>query len=362
MLELLSITRRERPSSMNKSFEESIRSFQSRLVETIDEREPVSDRDAVKAACVLKYICYRTKADIFLGCAALNLLNAYVKNRDAKLGNGFKILLGPMLNAISELNSPNIKVAYDNSQQMGILMICFRNFQFSFKSRPLSQLTMQLSNGREIPWDGIRKQNKAVSILDFALDLPFISNVTSGGENLHELLEREMSDFESGCFRFTNGKLVKVANVTPAKDMEDKWQKNHFRAKFDESVGSLVILRARFRGLHRLHVTFGNVRPYIKGVNTLTVCNHITVFRPTLEKYINPHDLVDKGSYYIIGYCEPYFKDPERIGIILAEDLDHAPILRSTDFHLITNNTFERSFQFGLESHMAARQRHVVYV
>jgi hypothetical protein len=346
---------------MKQSFEQSIQSLQKQLLETPDLQEPISDRDAALAAFVLRFIVYRNKADIFLGCAAINLLNAYVKKPDGKLGWSFKNHLGPLLNAIRELASPNIKVSFNRSLMQGLLIINFRSFQFSFGGRQLSRLTMELTKEKVIPWDGIKKQPKAISILNFALESPCISNTTRGESSLLQRLADEMDDFDAGCFRFDRWHLVKFSNIEPGKDIEDPELKNHYRVKFEEAVGSLVLLRARFKAAHEKHITFVDVRPFIWNAFSIKICDHVNIFRPTLEKYFSVPFLEVDGRYYLIGYCERYSKDTLRIGIRLAEDLDHRPILRRMEFDKITNNTFERIFQFGFESHLSVRHRPVVY-
>lgn len=96
--------------------------------------EIIEEEDVVKAMVLLNVISYKKIADVFLGCAAINLVNAYVKQDNSKLNYGFKRHLIELLKGVEDINQPKtIQVDYDNRNKQQILMIVIWNFQFSYK-------------------------------------------------------------------------------------------------------------------------------------------------------------------------------------------------------------------------------------
>lgn len=321
--------------------------------------ELVSERDVVRAYCVLNFIRYENIADVFLGCAAVNLLNAYVKNGDAKIGYTFKSHLGEILNAIDRLQSFLIKVGYDNTRQMHLLQIDISGFQFSFKSVEMTELVDELA--RAIPWDGFRKQQYSCSIFDFALMCPEVSNLTLSGDDLRAKVLGDVIDFEHGAFEFRDGRLVKIANLNHSKKPLTEVV-NFLREKLREAEGELVLLEGNFTKVHDKHVTFTAIRPHISGVNSVIVCDHINLTRWVLRRYVDERALRKGQTYFILGYCRPYPKGVwNRMGVHIAEDLDHLPILPADEFHKITNSTFARLHRFSIEEFMARKQSELVY-
>lgn len=346
--------------AFSKAFSAEVALFHKKVKSMIsNEKETIEIEDVIQAMNILNYTVYQNIADIFLGCASINLVNAYVKQDDAELNYEFRRHLIRILKAIEQTKDDNIIVIYDNTKGLRILMIQIAGFQFSFKSERLSQLTKTLSYNNNIPWDGVRKQYVAKSIFDFAISNKYISNKTCIGKDLRVHISSEMADYEHNAYKFTNGKLVKTQNIEFAHDMDNKYLKNYMRVKLCEPRHEPVILIGTFKKVWPKHVTFTTIRPYIKGVKTLTICNHINIKRTTLEKYIDLSTLVADKKYYIIGYCRQYSKENERMGVRLAENLQGPPILEIDDIRNIPKDTFEKCHLFSIEDYISTKQRHL---
>lgn len=343
------------------SFSEEINKIQIIAIskQHIEAYENIRDIDVVIALNILNYIEYLNIADIFLGCASVNLINTYVKQNNAKLNYEFRLHLINILKGIDKVGDDSIKVVYDDSKQLKILMIQIENFQFSFKFERLSQLISKLSRGNNILWDGIRKQVCAKTIFTFALKSTNISNLTRFGKNLRELINQEEENYNNGFYRFIKGQLIKTGNIKKGVDIENRWLKNYMRVKLCEPRNEPVILIGTFKKVWKKHVTFTTIRPYIKGVQAITLCDHINIYRKTLEKYINFNELVKNKKYYIIGYCKQYSNSNKRIGVVLAEDINKIPIMRIGELKKIEKDTFEKCFTFSIEEYLKAKQKHL---
>lgn len=346
--------------AFSKAFAADVTTLSKKLKSQIDNnKEYIEEKDVIKAMNILNYAVYRNIADIFLGCAAINLVNAYVKQDDAKLNYEFRRHLIRILKAIEKVEDKNILVIYDDSKGLRILMIQIAGFQFSFKSERLSQLTKILSQKNKIPWDGMRKQFFATTIFNFALDSKYISNMTRKNESLREYLASEISNYEHGAYKFVNGKLVKTEYIESAHDMDDKYLKNYMRVKLCEPRNEPVILIGTFKKVWPKHVTFTTIRPYIKGIQTITICNHVNIKRTDLEKYIDLNSLVVNKKYYIIGYCRQYSDSNERMGVRLAMNLKGSPLIAIDSLRNISKDTFEKCYLFGIDDYISAKQRHL---
>ena len=150
-------------------FKDELKCFEEKVLEAQnnDEKELISEEDVLKSLIILNYISYEKVPDAFLGCAAINLLNTYVKQDGAKIGYRFRRHLYPLLKGIEDINQrKTIDVFYDESKPGGILIVSFWGFQFSFHSEKNTEEIRKLQRKNDIRWDGIRKQLCAKSIFD----------------------------------------------------------------------------------------------------------------------------------------------------------------------------------------------------
>lgn len=325
-----------------------------------EEKETVSDKDAAKCLVLLNYVQYEKVPDAFLGCAALNLLNTYVKQNKAKLGYRFRRHLYNLLKGIEDINqSKTIDVFYDEGKPNGILMIVFWGFQFSFHGEKNTDEIKKLQRKNNVEWDGIRKQLCSKTIFDFVFNSSWISNKTQNGRDLRRFLDNEMHQYEAGSYRFHKGELIKTIDVEYGEQKDDKYLKNYVREELEKCQGRPVILTGKYKKSWDKHVTFTTIRPYIQGCRTLTICDHINIYRPDIEKVVDVNSLERNKKYYIIGFCEPY-KYKDRMGVKLAIGYDFCPIIKASDFEKAPPEVFSVCHRFSIEQYLRSNQKHLI--
>lgn len=324
-----------------------------------EENEYIHEIDIVRALNILNYIDYQRIGDLFLGCAAINLVNAYMRQPDKKLNYMYKIRLIELLRGINKISDNNVVVSYDASNHMQLLIINFSSFQFSFQASRFSELTKFLSKGNKVAWDGIRKQKCALTIFEFALNNIYISNCTRKGKDLREFLELEIKDYHAGYYVFKDGDLLKKWNFASEPIIEDEYLKNYMRIKLCEPRQEPVILLGTFVKVWDKHVTFIDVRPYIIGIRAIPLCDHINLKRETLEKYVNV-DSLDRGNiYFIIGYCKQYHDGSGRMGVTLAENVNCVPFVETGNLRSFDKNVFEKCYTFSAEEYTSRYQKYI---
>lgn len=343
-------------------FKDELKNFEKTVLELQNtaEREVIPEEDVVKSLVILNYISYEKVPDAFLGCAALNLLNTYVKQKDSKLGYRFRRHLYNLLKGIDDINQiKTINVFYDISKSNGMLMIVFWGFQFSFHGEKNTEMIKKLQKKRDMEWDGIKKQLCAKTIFEFALSTSWISNKTQNNSDLRELVISEIADYRNGSYVFSNGELIKILNVEYGKQIEDKYLKNYVREELKKCQGRPVILTGKFKKIWEKHVTFTTIRPYIQGCHTLTICDHINILRKDIEQVMNISELKKNKKYYLIGFCEQY-KYKERMGVKLAVGYEFCPLLKASDFEKAPPEVFSICYRFSIEKFLRLNQKHLM--
>lgn len=338
------------------SFIDQLNILQEDVKQLQSSKEIVYEEDVIRAFVILNYIKYNNVADVFLGCSALNLLNTYVKQSDSKIDYTFRLHLQTLLKGIEDINRDNIlSVYFDDSKRM--IMFVFGNFQFSFHGEKHSDLVKRLENG-QLVWDGIRKQMCSVTIFDFASSNNYISNKTTSNNILSTLVDEELDSYNSGFYRFIKGKLVKVRDVNRRPHKILNYDKNYVRLLLFQCTDRPVILTGIFKKIWDKHVTFTTVRPYIKGCQTETICNHINLYRPHVEQCFDMSKFVKDKRYFIIGYCKKYPRC-DRMGVQLALDYKPSPLFRVHDFYDMPQNIFEDCHRFEIDNFISSKQRHL---
>lgn len=343
-------------------FKDELLSFSQVVIEkqSSSEKELVSDEDVVRALNILRYIDYKKVPDAFLGCASLNLLNTYVKQKDSQLGYRFRVYLSELLKGIEDINQPkSIKILYQQGEKNTNIMFVFWDFQFSFHNEKRNEVIDKLKTTRDIPWDGIRKQHCAVSIFKFATNNSWITNKTLDGNDLRKFIDEEVNCFRRGGYKFLNGDLIKTNGIIKGNTEHDKYLKNYARYLLTSCKDRPVILIGTFKKVWKKHVTFTTIRPYIQGVKTLTICDHINLYRPAVEKALNVSELVKDKKYYIIGFCEEY-RNADRMGVNLA-DIGFCPIIAVDDFQELPKDIFFKCHRFSVEEFISKKQRHLKF-
>lgn len=339
---------------MEKDFKKFVSNLEADIIQWQRDNEPkelIEDEDAVVALVSLNTLPYKSIADCFLGCAAVNLLNSYVKQNNSKLKHGFKRHLIEILKGIEDLNVPNIiQVTYDNRKKEEILQITFWRFQFSFKYMRFSEQIEILQSRNFVEWDGIRKQPYALSIFNTVYNCEFISELTLGGKNFKQKVEEEINAYRNGDYLFTKGNLFKRKNVKKGRDINNNELKNYYRKKLCECGNRPVILTGKFVSTFRNYATFITIKPYIGGMDAITVCDHINLLLSDICKIKPLESLVKGHRYYIIGYCTEYGKG--RMGVKLATDVGIDTLFEMNDFGKLNKDVISVCHRFSIEKNM----------
>ena len=316
----------------------------------------IKEEDVLTALVILNFIEYKKVPDIFLACASMNLLNAYARTGSSKIGYQYKRHLTEVIKGIEDIHQPkSILIGYDNTNNMQLLIVQFWSFQFSFQAQRLSASIQQLISSKPVTWDGIRKQPHAKKIFDFAFSRSWISNRTMLGADLRNFVEGEVQYFRNGSYTFDNGKLRKTGNIKYGADMVDLFLKNYMRTKLLACTDRPVILSGIYRKTWEKHVTFTSVRPYIQGIKTITICDHINLKRTDVEQVIDTSTLVFGKRYYIIGFCEKYRRN-DRMGIRLATEYSFNPIFGIGNYKAFPKDILASCHRFSIEENIREDQ------
>lgn len=326
-------------------------------LQSLDSPEQVTDEEAVAAINVLNFVRYKDIPDVFLGCSAYNLLNAYVKQKNNGLTCHFHRLISEILKGIEDIDKPKvIKVKFRKEENLNLLIISFWDFQFSFQSIRYNEQIKKLETKNDVLWDGIRKQKCAKTIFRFALENGHISNVTLGGDCLLDFVENEIRLYSLGGYTIKKGRFVKEQELRPAKDEQNEYLKNYVRKKLYSCQDRPVIISAIFRRIWEKHVTFTSVKPYIPNTRVITICDHINLYRPDVERVIDLSELIIGKRYYIIGYCKPY-DGADRMGVQLVIDEEFCPIFGIDEYNKMPPDIMSKCHRFSIEEYLSAMQK-----
>lgn len=342
-------------------FKDELAEFKSTVLSLQSENtnEHIDASDVIKALVVLNFIRYSKVPDAFLGCAAVNLLNTYAKQDDSKINYEFRRHLVTLLKGIEDINQPkSIKIYVEQKNGGNILMFVFWDFQFSFHHEKNSEIVKRLHTPKDIQWDGIKKQKCAKTIFNFALNNSWISNTTAMGNDLRKLIESELKCYDAGEYSFINGQVIKTRGVVAGTDYDDKYLKNYIRDLLRKYQSRPVLLHGKFKKVWDKHITFTTIRPYIQDVHTLTICDHINIYRPDVEKVYDISKFERNRKYFILGYCTPY-QNGERMGVKLAIDLGIQPIFGVDEFKSVSDDIFGYCQQFSIEEFLRTNQTHL---
>lgn len=138
-------------------------------------KEKVSSDLCFEALAFVKNQMVYTKEDVIRFCAALNLLNTYVKQPDSKIGYDFKGCINRLFIALMQHNIPGIKVGMEikttkKGLEVAYVIVQIDDVQFSFHQIKLTKNAYLLKQNTNIvhnlEFDGLRKQMCAVSIYE----------------------------------------------------------------------------------------------------------------------------------------------------------------------------------------------------
>lgn len=339
------------------TFRESVQLLYEKTKKLQTNVEVIGEDDVVKAFVILNYIDYQNIADVFLGCASLNLLNTYIKQPNTQINYTFRKHMHNFIKGIEDVGiRTKLKVYFDVDDNL--ITFCFWEFQFSFHGVRFNEVVRNLQHGK-IVWDGIRKQKCAKTIFDFASSNEFLSNKTLDGKKLEELIENEIEIYKTGGYRFIKGKLIKVRGNHKDIKFDDEYDRNYIRKKLIECQDRPVILIGTFAKVWENHVTFTTIRPYLRGNNTLTICNHINLYRPDVETVFNIDNLIKGKKYYIIGWCKQY-PHSDRMGVNLDLSIKPSPLFKVGSKDNMPTDIFSVCHRFDLEEFRSNKNRHLL--
>lgn len=178
------------------------------------DKEYVPEIDVVKACTYIEQMAIRQRGDALIYCAALNMLNTYVKQRGSLIGYMFKRDLDYLLSIV--INADIEGMLFDLQVEKGatLLVVQVDCVQFSFHNiahpEKIRRLSLKSDKFAHLDWDGIRKQKCAVSLFQWAIQNPFeVSNRTYRGKVLTDRVERAANNYLDGRSNFSE--LVKYA-------------------------------------------------------------------------------------------------------------------------------------------------------
>lgn len=132
--------------------------------------------------------------------------------------------------------------------------------------------------------------------------------------------------------------------------VDDKYLKNYYRNRLVNYQNQPVVLSGKFKKVYDKHITFTTIRPYIKGIKTFTLCDHINLSRTEVESVIDIKMLEINRKYYIIAHCVPY-RNSERMGVRLATEYSFTPIIRAINENVIPKEVFEVCQEFNADEY-----------
>lgn len=167
-----------------------------------------TEEDYFSAWYTLNNTPIKSGLDIFVFCAALNLLNTLEEETKKQycLDRYFTILY----DVIEQINSPLVST-YANDEEHFVFIRFYDvfNFSFSFKTTSKDLVPKQYFNNPPIPFDSIRKKRIAPTLFKMAIQ-KLAKRKTIGGKSLEQLLKDEVELFKSGSYTFINGIYDKI--------------------------------------------------------------------------------------------------------------------------------------------------------
>lgn len=142
-------------------------------------KEIVTQAQCKKAIRIIKNMEIKTEKDVIVFCAAMNLMNTYVKQPDSDTTYWFKAKMYRLFKALYKNNIPNVIIDMDISvtkkgKTTAYVIVQIREVQFSFHQIKLTDEAFELMLGtdivQELEFDGKIKQMCASSIFNLALN------------------------------------------------------------------------------------------------------------------------------------------------------------------------------------------------
>ena len=143
-------------------------------------REHISYSQAEEALDIVKTLEINSQEDLLLFCAAMNLLNAYVKQKDSRIGYFFKSYMDYLFEVLSYKTIPRVQVGMDititkKGGAIAYVIIQIENVQFSFHQIKVTNAALEMKQNsnivQELDFDGLKKQSCAGTIFEMVKGL-----------------------------------------------------------------------------------------------------------------------------------------------------------------------------------------------
>ena len=140
-----------------------------------EKKEIISQEQAEVAMNVIKNYFIDRPLSVIKFCAAMNLLNTYVKQDDTTIDYAFKGCINRLIIGLDKKHISNVLVGFDKDDKYCLIVqIC--DVQFSFhgirKTYKLNNVINKYSDTVPLQWDGLRKQMCASSIFKLCANIP----------------------------------------------------------------------------------------------------------------------------------------------------------------------------------------------
>ena len=154
----------------------------NKLCIALQERcEIISADEMERALAYAKDLPLDTAGNVMLFCASINLMNAYVKQRNNRkiFGYGFKSYVARLIQTLKAdpVEGVAFSITADKGNPLLIVQVC--GLQFSFHGIPCRKKDIQ---GEGISFDGVAKQPCASTLLRLAEANPFRLMDAAGGD------------------------------------------------------------------------------------------------------------------------------------------------------------------------------------
>lgn len=172
------------------------------------EKEVVDELDAFAAYAYVKNMYLGGAGDVLLFCSALNLLNTYVKQKNSKVTYKFKNELGYLIGIAVNTTCEGVSFDLQKDGNNPLLVIQIYCIQFSFHNIPITKELTALRQKHlttSLEWDGVRKQNCAVTLFKLAVNNMICrSNETFRGKDLEKKVQKLIENYSLGKMGFSD--------------------------------------------------------------------------------------------------------------------------------------------------------------
>lgn len=188
----------------SKQFDAFCKDINIKCIELQDaEKEYINEELAFEAYAYISQMKLEKAGDFLLFLSALNLLNTYVKQKDAKINYTFKNEIDYFLEVCIRNNKEILKINKDADEKGKLLIVQINDLQFSFHSVKCKYEGIDQNLTQDIKWDGIRKQICAVTIYTLCKENQLLRcNKTFRGANLLNKINRFVENYKKGLMNF----------------------------------------------------------------------------------------------------------------------------------------------------------------